>query len=250
MVPLFSLVMVVIVTTGHVNSACTSCCWPLCLFLERVVDHMSSLLLHFIFKFIDCVFQSSVLGVTICSFSFENLFDSSSFILESLSLKLTRLYLSFKHELFSFSLLLLFLEDMDFVDSLHHSLLDHMNASLKSSIFSDKSRDLHLLLPLEHLTGMDLLLHYLNLLLGFQPLLFQGGNFNLKLRFKPMELLDVPITFFDMALQGHQVFIFLSVKKFNLSALSLKLIIFVSQLMLYCKMRLLLHVLDGKLVLN
>jgi hypothetical protein len=95
-----------------------------------------------------------------------------------------------------------------------------------------------------------LLSHVVDVLFGLDLVLLHVGDFHLELLLKNLLLLDVDVSLFNVVLQGHQVFVFLSVQELNLSTLGQKQVILISEFLLNLHVRLLLHVLDLKLILD
>ena len=73
-------------------------------------------------------------------------------------------------------MLLLLLKEVYLVDSLHYSLLHHLDAALQSPVFSYQSLHLHLFLSLKHVAGLHLLFDGLHLVLCLKPLVLERGH--------------------------------------------------------------------------
>ena len=92
---------------------------------------------------------------------FEGIFGPLAFLVEPLDLPLALVSLVSEGEFLSLSLWSLLLEPIDLICSFNHTLLDHLQTSLQTSILSNETFNFHLFLPQKYLQCTGLLLEWL-----------------------------------------------------------------------------------------
>ena len=122
-------------------------------------------------------------------------FEIPIFVLKSIKLIRLWLQLILHHKLITFRLLMLFLNHVYFTCTLHDCLLNHLDASLERSIFSDETFTFRFFLSLEDLVAHQLLFQLLNRIFYFGSFLFQSTDFHFLLRIDPDKAFHVSLSF-------------------------------------------------------